>query len=241
MAKIGWVKVYRKIEDCEIWTDKEPFDRRSAWIDLLMMANHEDKKIIFRGKPLTIKAGQKLTSIYKLAEKWHWSRDRVRRYLMLLEALGMITRESDSNKTIVTIVNYSVYQESRTTNDTTDNTTDKATHNTTDKATRNTQTRNNKNDKEVRSKEVIANFYDDAEINDAFADYVTMRKSIKKPMTDKAIALAKSSLKKLSGGDKATMIAILNQSVMYSWQGLFPLKEKPDPEVKRDDDDFFRC
>jgi hypothetical protein len=39
----GWIKLYRKLWDDEIWDDElEPHNKRSAWIDLLMMANHED-------------------------------------------------------------------------------------------------------------------------------------------------------------------------------------------------------
>ena len=61
-------------------------------------------------------------------------------------------------------------------------------------------------------------------LNQAFADYVDMRKQIKSPMTDRAVQLAMSNLEKLSGGDNDKAIRILNQSVMNSWKGLFELK-----------------
>jgi hypothetical protein len=68
-------------------------------------------------------------------------------------------------------------------------------------------------------------FYpNDEKLNEAFTDYVDMRKKIKAPMTDKAITLAINKLDKLSNGDNDTAIAILNQSVMNSWKGLFELK-----------------
>lgn len=57
-----------------------------------------------------------------------------------------------------------------------------------------------------------------------------MRKLIKKPMTDKAVSLAMSKLQKLAvlpfseTMDNDLAIQILEQSVMNSWQGLFPLK-----------------
>lgn len=110
MAEIGWISVHRKIRDCIIWTDNEPFDRRSAWIDLLLMANHEEKRIIFNGDPITVGMGQRITSMRKLAERWHWSRDRVKRYLDLLEGEQMITKKCDNTKTLLTIVNYEKYQ-----------------------------------------------------------------------------------------------------------------------------------
>lgn len=120
----GWIKTYRKIQDCWIWLDKEPFDRRSAWIDLLLTANHSDKKILFNGELITVKRGQILTSIRKLSEKWKWSYDKCSRYLKILESDGMLQKESDNFRTLLTIVNYEVYQDMPNTNECTDNITD---------------------------------------------------------------------------------------------------------------------
>lgn len=110
MSEIGWVSIHRKIRDCVIWDCDEPFDRRSAWIDLILMANHEDKRILFNGNPMTVKTGQRITSMRKLADRWHWSRERVKRYLDMLEGEEMIVKECDTQKTLITIVNYENYQ-----------------------------------------------------------------------------------------------------------------------------------
>lgn len=73
-------------------------------------------------------------------------------------------------------------------------------------------------------------YYPDELLNQAFIDYLEMRKKIKKPMTDRAIELAMKKLKELStlpfsdNMDNDTAIKILEQSVMNCWQGLFPLK-----------------
>jgi hypothetical protein len=61
-------------------------------------------------------------------------------------------------------------------------------------------------------------------LNQAFTDYVKMRKELKKPMTERAVQLAMSNLEKLSGGDNDTAIKILEQSIERSWAGLFELK-----------------
>ena len=63
-------------------------------------------------------------------------------------------------------------------------------------------------------------------LNQTFTDYVEMRKKLKSPMTERAIQLAMSNLEKLSGGDNDTAVQILEQSIMNSWKGLFPLKEE---------------
>ena len=108
----GYIKLFRQIQECDFLWDSadEPFDKRSAWIDLLLMANHKDKRIMFNGKAITVKAGQRITSMRGLAVRWHWSRNKVKRYLDLLEGEGMLTKECDSKKTLVTIVNYGKFQ-----------------------------------------------------------------------------------------------------------------------------------
>ena len=63
-------------------------------------------------------------------------------------------------------------------------------------------------------------------IRSVFLEYVKMRKSIKKPIsTEHAVKLAISKLEKLAPGNYEIQIAILNQSILNSWQGLFELKD----------------
>lgn len=117
----GWIKLHRKLWEDELWEDEsEPHNKRSAWIDLLMMVNHEDKEILFDGQLITVKRGQRLTSIRKLAQRWGWSKDRTLNYLKLLEASGKIIRETDSRRTLITVVKYSVYQGDQDSNKDTD-------------------------------------------------------------------------------------------------------------------------
>ena len=97
MAEIGWVRLHRKIRECTIWDNETPFDMRSAWMDLVMMVNYEDTKTIFDGKVVMLKAGQRITSIRKLSERWHWGKDKTKRFLDLLEAEKMIILESVNN------------------------------------------------------------------------------------------------------------------------------------------------
>jgi hypothetical protein len=112
----GWICIHRKIRECDIWDYDEPFSRRDAWIDLLLLANHRDKDTIFDGNRITIKRGQYLTSVRKLSKEWHWGKDKTLKYLRLLEQCEMITREADSRRTLITIVNYSIYQDMKSDN-----------------------------------------------------------------------------------------------------------------------------
>ena len=150
MAK-GYISIHRKIWDNDIWKSKEPFDVRSAWIDLLLMANHADANCI-RGKSIIkIQRGQLHTSIRHLAKRWGWSDKKVRKYLTLLKALQMVYTEGTPNGTTLTIVNYGVYQgKGHTfgiTNDSTNDTTNDLTNGTLTIMNNNNNVTNNVNNK----------------------------------------------------------------------------------------------
>ena len=66
----------------------------------------------------------------------------------------------------------------------------------------------------------------------ALNDFAEMRKKMRKPLTDRALALTLSELEKLAPGDDEKKIAILNQSIQRGWQGVFPLKDEPEAPKK---------
>jgi len=63
----------------------------------------------------------------------------------------------------------------------------------------------------------------------AIDDFKDFRKKIKSPMTDRAVKLLLTELEKLTSDDEAK-IAIINQSIMRGWKGVFPLKEERQPQ-----------
>lgn len=83
----------------------------------------------------------------------------------------------------------------------------------------------------------------DENLNRAINDFVAYRKGIKKPMTDRAVTLLIERLGGLSR-DPDKQIAILNQSIINGWQGVFPLKEdnrgKRCGKTNRDYDEMLR-
>lgn len=106
----GWLKIYRKILDNFLWEDR-PFSRGQAWIDLILIANHEDKTTIFNGNVVEIKRGQKMTSLRKLSDRWGWSITKTKKFLEVLQSEKMLTYKSNSKNTVYTIVNFNDYQE----------------------------------------------------------------------------------------------------------------------------------
>ena len=139
----GWIKLYRQLQHNPIWQSNEPFSRRDAWIDLLLLANHEERVIIVNGKKKVISEGQHWTSYRMLAERWHWSYEKVRRYFALLDELDMAHVTVTPNGSLVTLVNYSFFQGGRTANGKADDTSGATTGGTTDS----TRTRNTKKNK----------------------------------------------------------------------------------------------
>lgn len=65
-----------------------------------------------------------------------------------------------------------------------------------------------------------------SELEKAFDSWVEMRKKMKGGISVHAIQLGKSELKKLSGGSEQTAIEIINQSILNSWKGFFPLNKQ---------------
>lgn len=107
----GYIKLYRDIREHWLWEDK-PFSRGQAWIDILMMANHEGKEILFNGRILTVERGSCITSIRKLSQQWGWSIHKVSDFLDELERDGMLTQKRDTKKTVLKACNYGIYQAS---------------------------------------------------------------------------------------------------------------------------------
>ncbi len=110
----GYIKVYRDIRDHWLW-DQKPFSKGQAWIDLLMLVNHEDKRLKFDDEIVTCRRGMTITSLRKLSERWGWSPGKVDRFLKLLKSEIMIQEERNSRRTIISIVNYGDYQQSANT------------------------------------------------------------------------------------------------------------------------------
>lgn len=122
----GYITINRKLQKHWLWDDK-PFSKGQAWIDMLMRARHTDEKKLVRGELLDRKRGDVCCSLSYLAKEWGWSREKVRRFMAMLESDGMITLHATTHDTTITIENYDKYQFKRTTNEATDEATDLAT------------------------------------------------------------------------------------------------------------------
>lgn len=105
----GWIKLHRKIQENPLW-NSETFTRGQAWIDLLLLANHEAGYIYIRNHKITIKRGQVGWSQNRLATRWKWSRTKVRKFLNDLEKEQQLKQHKSKSYTVITLLNYNEYQ-----------------------------------------------------------------------------------------------------------------------------------
>jgi hypothetical protein len=109
----GWISLHRQSKEHWLY-DCKPFDEWHAWQDILLSVNHEPRKVLFDGKLLPVNAGQMITSLSKLTEKWGWNRSKTRRFLELLQSDGMVELFRNKNGTLVTVVNWAKFQSRET-------------------------------------------------------------------------------------------------------------------------------
>ena len=145
----GYIYLQRKIQNCWIWQN-ESFSRGQAWIDLLLLAEWKDRKKRIGNELVTIKRGSFHLSILILADRWKWSRNRVRRFLEILEDDNMITTERTPHGTTVTIVKYEDYQVKWTPDEPTHEPSNEPTDEPTGEPQMNKDNKDNKNNKKEK-------------------------------------------------------------------------------------------
>ena len=117
--KKGWISLYRKTKHHWLWPNKS-YTKLEAWVDLLIEANHAENRFDINGTLITVARGQQARSQLTLSKEWGWSINKVKRFLKRLESGNMIVIETNQLTTLITICNYSNYQDSEKQNESTD-------------------------------------------------------------------------------------------------------------------------
>lgn len=216
----GWIKLNKKILKWGWYSDANV---KMTFLHLLLIATYEDCEYL----GIKLKRGQAIIGSEKTAEQIGITRQQLRTALKKLEKFGEISKKSTNKFTIVTVENYNKYQGvNRSSNQ---RVTNEQPH------IRNKEYKNNKNNKNIRNiyiSDIVAS--EPAELHDYLNDFVKMRKSIKAPLTARALKSVLKDLEKLSDGDVETKIAILEQSVVKCWKTVYPLSSGNDSQ-KNDD------
>ena len=153
----GWIKLHRKIVDNPYYFS-EAFTRSQAWVDLLILANHKDNFFYIRGLKIDVKRGQIGFALENLAKRWKWSRGKAERFISELENAHQIVRQKGNATTLLTVVNYDIYQEEKKPNSKADSNPDSKPDSKADGHQTVKQTDINKNANNVKNEENEKNF-----------------------------------------------------------------------------------
>lgn len=237
MAEVKWIKITTDIfNDEKILLIEQMPDADTLlviWFKLLCLAGKENNYGVFLMRNRMPYTEEMLATIFRRPL------NTVRLALSTFEAFGMIEIEDD----VICIPNWDKHQNIDGLEKIREQTRNRvAKHRERQKLIASNVTCNDtvtqcnaiEEDKKKKRKEEDKNKKDtptvyyplDDSLNQAFTDYVEMRKKIKKPMTERAITIAKNKLNELSGGNNDVSIKILEQSIWNSWQSLYPLKEE---------------
>ena len=221
-----YIKLYRKVMDNAIFLEL-PYDRWHAFEFLILKARRFPTVTILKGKPIKLEVGQLICGEDKLASKWGWSRGKVKRYLDMLENLGMIKKNGTPYGTLITIENYTKYQGECSYSDTPLGTSDGTSLDTIDGTSDGTHKKNVK--KEKKEKNVKKDIYIGVpdELKTAFMEFAEMREAKIKPiMTENTVTRILNRLEKFASSTDEK-IAMLNQSTDHCWIDVYDLKDKP--------------
>lgn len=210
----GYIKLWRKIQDNSLWKEPRVFSRAEAWIDMLMLANHEKGHIRKRGILIEVGRGEIGWSEVELAKRWKWSRGKVRRFFSELSSktVQQIEQKIEHQNKYVTsrylILNYEFYHGDSTAKDTAKET--EGGQQTDSKRYRN---KNDKNEKNIKEKYIWLDL-------ELWKDFRKHRMNLKAPMTPRAEKIILDKLDNLNNGEDRNSFIL--KSIECGWKGIFP-------------------
>lgn len=108
----GFIKLYRGWRECGVLDVSGPMSEAEAWLWLIENAAwKETARRTTQGGVIKIERGQMHVSLQGLSSAWNWSIKRVRCFLERLEKGSMVGTQKGKGGTLLTICNYSKYQD----------------------------------------------------------------------------------------------------------------------------------
>ena len=116
MVKLnGWWKFHRQMfENPIVNKDSEYF---YVWCWILTYAAYEEKRVLFDGQDIVLEKGQLLTTTKHIATSLNINESKVNRILKKLKIEKQIDKQTSSRNTLITVLNWNLYQESDKQND----------------------------------------------------------------------------------------------------------------------------
>lgn len=212
---MGYIKLDRKLLNWE-WAD-DP-NTIALWIHILLQANWEDRS--WHGQ--TFERGSFPTSVAKLAKGTGLSIQQTRTCLDRLKSTNEITIRATNKGTKIIVEKWEEYQCSDGLSNEQDNKRNNK-QSTSNQQTKQQAINNSLRKKEEKErKEYLYKGYSDSFV-EAMNAFKEMRKTIKKPLTERAEKMILDRLSELATNEYQ-QIEIINQSTINSWQNVYPLK-----------------
>jgi hypothetical protein len=109
---LGWIKLHRKLIDSELWQDSGLLH---VFLYCVLKANHKQKYVkLKKGKgysrSVIVQRGQFIFGRLQAGKDMDMAPSTVWRRLQYLQKIGVVDIKSDSNKSIITVLNYNLYQ-----------------------------------------------------------------------------------------------------------------------------------
>ena len=104
----GQVILVKRLRQHAVW-NRDPFNYAQAWVDLLLLANDAPRNVTIKGETISLKRGQLAWSQRSLEREWKRSGEWVKCFLNFCQDESMIRLEANKRKTVITILNYDVY------------------------------------------------------------------------------------------------------------------------------------
>lgn len=199
--------------------------------DYTVMSNHH-----FKDKRLSLKAKGLLSQMLSLPDDWDYTVDglcyinkenksSIQSALKELENVGYLIRTRVQDSLGRFGYEYDIYEQPQADSPQTENlfTDNPCTENQPQLNTKELNT-NKSNTKRLNTKDIIEGYTDDTELTEALTAFAEMRKSIKKPLTERAWKIIFGKLDDIAPSTRVK-IDVLNQSIEHSWQSVYPLKE----------------
>lgn len=103
---MGYIVLDRALFNHWIW---EKYGKE--WVDLIQLANYEDKTRLYHNEVIVVKRGVVEMNISSLAARWGWSWHKTESFIKLLSEQNMVSVKKPNRRDIfIEIINYDKYQ-----------------------------------------------------------------------------------------------------------------------------------
>lgn len=106
----GWVRTSRSIIDHPLFAG-EAFSKRDAWQWIIIKAAWKETSHRIGNDLHDVPRGSVFVTVRQLMSEWKWGNTKVSGFLKALEKQDMVQIENKTGKTLITVCNYSKYQD----------------------------------------------------------------------------------------------------------------------------------